>query len=152
MLPQLIALIVHRLNGAVPLLQALLVAGQVEPGDGHLPGDDGVRGRPAVPDHEDELGVGEELHHVRAHLDGQGVLVAEPRGRFAVLRDDFQRERRYGRVQDRLRDSGLLQAQGLLRGLEPVEAELQEAGYDAGLLAASGRNLGFRGLPCEAGT
>lgn len=34
---QLLTLVVHGLHGAVPLLQALAVAGQVETGDGHLP-------------------------------------------------------------------------------------------------------------------
>lgn len=34
---QLFALVVHGLHGAVPLLQALPVAGEVEAGDRHLP-------------------------------------------------------------------------------------------------------------------
>lgn len=135
---QLAALIVHRLHRPVPLLHALPVAGQVEARDGHLAGDDAVGGGAAVAHHEDELGVGEQVDDVRAHFDGQGVLVAETGRRLAVLGDYFEGEGRDGRVQDFFGDAGLFQSHGLLLGLEPVEAELEEARDHPSLLAASG--------------
>lgn len=95
---------------------------------------------PTVPHHEDEFGVGEEVYDVGAHLDGERVLVAQPGGRLAVLGDDLQGEGGDGGVQHRLGDAGLLEAHGLLLGLEPVEAHLQESGYHTRLLATPEAN------------
>ena len=74
--PQLIALIVHGRDGRVPLGQTLPIRLQVEPRDGHLPRDHRVDGGAAVPDHEDELPVGEEGLQVEAGLERERVLVA----------------------------------------------------------------------------
>lgn len=74
--PQLSTLIVHGFHGGVPLHHALPVARQVESGYGHLPGDDGMNGGPAVPNHKDEFGVGEQIHDVGAHFNGERILVA----------------------------------------------------------------------------
>lgn len=70
------ALLVHDGDGLVPLHHALPVGGQVEAGYRHLPRYDGVHGGAAVADHEYELGVGEEVDYVRAHLQSERVLVA----------------------------------------------------------------------------
>lgn len=64
----------------------------------HLPRDNGVNGSPSVADHEYELGVGEEVEHVGAHLEGERVLVAESWRWLAVPRDHLQAKRRYGTV------------------------------------------------------
>lgn len=58
-----------------------------------------MHGGTAVPDHEDELGVGKQLQHVRAHLQGERVLVAQARGGLTVLGDHLQAERCDGAVQ-----------------------------------------------------
>lgn len=95
------------------------------------------RGSP-VSHHEDELGVGKEIYDVGAHLDGERILVAQPGGGLAVLGDDLQGEGGDGGIQHRLGDAGLFEAHGLLLGLEPVEAHLEEAGDHARFLPAPG--------------
>jgi len=56
-----------------------------------------------------------------------------------VLGDDFQTELRDGTVHDLFGDAGLLQAERLLLGLQPVRAQLQDAWNDAGFLPAAAR-------------
>ena len=73
----LVALLVHVLDDVVPLAETLSRVVQLEAGDGDLPGDDGVDDGPAVPHHEDPLGVGEDVGHVVAPLESERILVAE---------------------------------------------------------------------------
>ena len=40
----------------------------------HLPSDDGMHSGAPVPDHEDELGAGEQLRQIARTLHGEGVL------------------------------------------------------------------------------
>lgn len=53
--------------------------------------------------------------------------------------DDFQTELRDGTVHDLFGDAGLLQAERLLLGLQPVRAQLQDARNDTGFLPAAAR-------------
>lgn len=55
LLANVATLFVHQLDGVVPLLHALAVAGQIEASDCHLAGYNRVNSRPAVPHHEQEL-------------------------------------------------------------------------------------------------
>lgn len=98
--PQQLALVVHGLDGRVPPFKALPVRRKVESCYGHLPGDDRVGRGATVAHHEDELRVREELYDVRAHFNGQRVLVAQPGGGVAVPGYDLEAERGDGRVQD----------------------------------------------------
>lgn len=54
--------------------------------------------RASVAHHEYKFRVREELEDVRAHLQGEWVLVAQPRRGLGVSRYYFQAERRYRAV------------------------------------------------------
>lgn len=42
----------------------------------YLSRDNGMHGGTTVADHEDKLGIWEEIENVRAHLQSEGILVA----------------------------------------------------------------------------
>lgn len=64
----------------------------------YLSRDNGMHGGTAVADHEDKLGIWKEIEDVRAHLQSEGILVAQPRRRLRVASYDLQAERRYRAV------------------------------------------------------
>ncbi|RUS70371.1 hypothetical protein EGW08_021873, partial [Elysia chlorotica] len=91
-LAHLQALGVHRLHGQTPLTVTLgvPVALHVESRDGHLAADDGVHDRAPVPDHQDELGVGEQARQVEGRLERERVFVAQVGRRLPMLGDYLQ--------------------------------------------------------------
>lgn len=60
-----------------------------------LAGDDGMHRGPGVPNHENELAVGEHAGEVGTGFEREGILVAQPGSGFAVTSDDFQDEGRH---------------------------------------------------------
>lgn len=75
----------------------------------YLTSDDGMHGGTAVAHHKQELGVGEQLQHVCAHLEHQRVLVAQSGRRVPVPDDHLQAERSDGVIEYGLRYTRLLQ-------------------------------------------
>lgn len=57
-----------------------------------------MHGGTTVADHEDKLGIWEEIENVRAHLESERILVAQSRRRLRVPRYYLQAERRYRAV------------------------------------------------------
>lgn len=64
----------------------------------HLPGYDGMHRGASVAHHEYKFGVREEFQNIRAHLEGERVLVAQPRRRLGVSCYYLQAEGRYRAV------------------------------------------------------
>lgn len=64
----------------------------------YLSRDNGMHSGTAVADHEDKLGIWEEIENVRAHLQSEGILVAQPWRWFRVSRYYLQAERGYRAV------------------------------------------------------
>lgn len=61
----------------------------------HLPGYDGMHRGTAVAHHEYKFGVRKKLEDVRAHLQGEWILVAQPRRGLGMPRYYLQAECRY---------------------------------------------------------
>lgn len=64
----------------------------------HLPGYDGMHRGASVAHHEYKFGVREEFQNIRAHLEGERVLVAQPWRRLSMSRYYLQAEGRYRAV------------------------------------------------------
>ena len=135
------ALGVHVLDDVVPALQTVLVAVQVEAGDGHLARDDRVHGGASVAYHEYEAAVGKDGLHVGRVAEHERVFVAQDLGRLAVAHDHLEYERADGRVDDLVGHAGVLQPLVLLLRVVPLIAHVDEARYDARLLAAPYRRM-----------
>ncbi len=148
---QLDTLRVHVLDDVVPAHQAVPVALQVEARDGDLSRDDRVNGGAAVADHQDELAVREHGLHVGRVAEHERILVAQVVRRLAVLHHHLQNERADGRVDDVLGDAGVSQSLGLLLRVGPLIAHVDEAGNDAGLLAAANARMRVQHGPHERG-
>lgn len=135
--PHLQALVVHGLNDGVPPLQTFLGVVEIKPGHRDLPGDDGIDHGPAVPDHQDKLGPGEDLAKIHAVFHGEGVLVTEPVRRLAVALDDLADEGGHGGVEHLVTQPGLRQPGPLPGGLSPLHPRSQNPRHHPSFLATS---------------